>query len=263
MTGSPPAAVAKYDVKVRNLDLSQLVGFPLKIYSKQFPGKELYARVVAAVGQRLVAESSIASDPVYNLVNHQMLILQFFYRGEQISVRARLQKSGGGSCAFELEDTATPLSQRHFYRAKLQYKVNLAPFPATGTAGNRLGRLRWMETSAVNFSAGGALISVPTILHETVRLIINVQQESFRFPSLVLAKVRHGYQHDEISCRAGIEFVTREQANRMFSLQQISEMPRVLFSYDYSRREHLNRAIQELDKTTNEVMNTGVEDENR
>jgi len=261
MTGSPPTPLAKYDIRVSGLDLSQLVGFQVRLFSKQFPGKELYARVVAAAGQRLIAEGSSPNDPVHNLVNHQTLILQFTYRGEQVSVRAKLQKSGG-HCAFDLEETATPLSQRRFYRASFHYKINLASFPVGGLMSRRLDRLRWMETTVVNFSAGGALINVPTILPDTVRLLINVEQDDFRFPALILAKVCHGYQHDDLTCRAGVEYVTQEQANRMFSPYQMSELPPVLFSYTGTRREHLNRAIQEWNTTTNNRMDTGVENEN-
>jgi hypothetical protein len=261
MAGNTPAPLAKYDISVSSLDLSQLVGFQVRLFSKQFPGKELYARVVAAAGQRLIAEGSSPNDLVHNLVNHQTLIVQFSYRNEQVSVRAKLQKSGG-HCAFDLEETATPLSQRRFYRAELAYKVNLASFPASGLVSRRLDRLRWMETGAVNFSAGGALLNVPTILHDTVRLLINVEQANFRFPALVMARVCHGYQYDDLTCRAGVEFVTQERANRMFSPFQMSEMPQVLFSYTSSRREHLNRAIQEWNTITNNRMDTGVEDEN-
>jgi hypothetical protein len=260
MAGTGPATLSTYDIKVSSLDLSQLVGFQVRLYSKQFPGKELYARVVAVTGQRLIAEGSSPNDPVHNLVNHQTLIVQFSYRNEQVSVRARLQKSGG-HCAFELEETATPLSQRRFYRADLHYKITLAPFPAAGLVGRRLDRLRWMETSAVNFSAGGALINVPTILPDTVRLLINVEQDNFRFPALVLAKVCHGYQYDDLTCRAGVEFVTQEQASRMFSPYQMSEMPKVLLSYTSTRRERLNRAIQEWNTIAKSRMDTGVEHE--
>ena len=261
MAAGTPATLSRYDIKINSLDLSQLVGFQVRLFSKQFPGKELYVRVVGAAGQRLIAESSSPNDPLYNLVNHQKVILQFTYRGEQVSVRATLQKSSG-HCAFELEETATPLSQRRFYRADFHYKVNLAPFPAVGLLNRGLDRLRWMATTAVNFSAGGALLNVPTILPDTVRLLINIEQDNFRFPALVLAKVCHGYQHDDLTCRAGVEFVTQEQTNRMFSPYQASEMPQVLFSYTSSRRELLNRAIQEWNTITNNRSDTGVEDEN-
>lgn len=253
----------KYDVRVQSLDLSQLVGFQVRMFSKQFPAKDLYVRIGAAVGRRLVAESTQRNEVIDNLVNHQTVVLQFPYRGEEITVRAKLQKSGGGRCAFDLEEKATPLSQRRFHRVNLKHKINLAPFPATGVLGRKLDKLRWMETDLVNFSAGGALLTVPTVLHETVRLIISVQPAEFEFPPLVLAKVRHGYQYDDLNCRAGIEFVTREQAERMLSPFQVAEMPPVLFSYPSQRRDNLNRVIQELDGTMNRFANTGEDHEDR
>ncbi len=254
---------AKYDVCVQDLDLSQMVGFQVRLFSKQFPAKDLYVRIGAAVGRRLVAESTQRNDIIDNLVNHQTVVLQFQYRGEDISVRAKIQKSNGGRCAFDLEDKATPLSQRRFLRVNLKHKVNLAPFPSSGVLGRKLDKLRWMETDLVNFSAGGALLTVPTILNDTVRLIVNVQVSEFEFPQLLLAKVCHGYQYDEFNCRAGIEFVTRERAERMLSPFQMAEMPPVLFSYSGQRRDGLNRDIQQLDAKFNRSANTGVDHEDR
>lgn len=106
-------------------------------------------------------------------------------------------------------------------------------------------------------------MTVPTVLHETVRLIINVQTSEFEFPQLLLAKVRHGYQFDELSCRAGIEFITREQAERLLSPFQMAEMPPVLFTYASHRRDDLNRAIVEKDESTNRFDNTGADHEDR
>jgi len=260
-TASKPADLHKYDFGITCLDLSRLVGFRIKVYSEQFRGRELSTKIVAASGRRLTAESGNRHEAIDNLVNHQRVILQFSYRGQEVSVKAMLQKTGGGRCCFELEDAVTPLSHRRFYRVNLESKVNLAPFPSTGVLSHKLGKLRWMETTASNFSAGGVLVSVPTLLHDSVRLLVNVQQKHFSFPSLVLVKVRHSYQADEIQCRAGMEFVTREVARRMFSPFQMTDMPQVLLSYTNARRETLNRVIREWDSTINSKPNTGVDDE--
>jgi hypothetical protein len=261
MTLRTPTPLAKYDIRVSSLDLSQLVGFQVRLFSRQFPGKELYARVAAATGQRLMIEGGAPTDPIHNLVNHQTVVIQFAYRNEQVSAKAQLQKSGT-RFSLELDESATPLSQRRFLRAEVNYRVNLASFTPAGLMGRRLDRLRWMETDAVNFSAGGALINVPTILHDTVRLLIIIEQKDYQFPSLVLGRVCHGYQYDELNCRAGIEFVTQESAQKMFSPFQASEMPPVLFSYTGSRRERLNRAILEKTANTQCQINTGVDHEN-
>lgn len=253
----------KYGFSLSRLDLSHLVGFQIKVFSEQFPGKELFTRVVASSGQRLTTEGGQRHEAIDNLVNRQQVILQFPYRGQAVSVRARLQKTAGGRCNFELEGSATPLSQRRFYRVNLDSLVNLAPFPASGILSRKLSKLRWMETRALDFSAGGTLVAVPTKLHDSVRLLVNIQQDQFSFPSLVLAKVRHSYQYDEILCRAGIEFVTRELANRIFSPFQMSEMPPTLFTYSNHRREMLNRAVKEWSTTRNSEANTGVDNESQ
>jgi hypothetical protein len=251
----------KYDFRVEDLDLSRMVGFRLKLFSQQFPGREIRARVVSVAGRSLTAESGSDNRTLDNLVNQQRVILQLPYQGQEISIRARLRRSGGGRCSFDLEDKVTPLFQRRFHRVDLDAKVNLAPFPAGGVLNRRLEKLRWMETSLVNFSAGGALINVPAPLDAAARLLVNIDQRQFEFPKLVLVKVRHSYMVDDIHCRAGVEFVTRELGQRLFSPFQLKDLPPVLFSYGGTRRERLNRAIREWDQTMNRSTDTGASNE--
>ncbi len=259
--GKPAFDTAKYDVKVASLDLSQLVGFQLRLFSEQFRGKEVRAKVVASAGRTISIENIRQREILDNLVNRQKVILQFPYRGQEISVRAKLRKTGSGRCSFNLDDVVTPLSQRRFHRVDLTSKVTLAPFPSAGFLSRKLSKLRWMETEAVNFSAGGILVEVPTPLDNTARLLINLKQDYFAFPSMVLGKVRHCYHIDEWHCRTGVEFVTMELARRLFSPFQMDEMPAMLFNYHNSRREQLNRVVREWDETMNLETDTGVDDE--
>jgi hypothetical protein len=245
------------------LELSQLVGTRITVFSDQFPGQGLQIRIVSCTNRRLVAENGSQGDIVENLVNNQVVIIQFQYQGQEISIKAGLRRSGGGRCSFELEEYATPLAHRRFYRAQVESPVNLAPFPSSGSLSRNLSRLRWMATTATNISAGGTLLTVPTMLPESVRLLVNLQQDIFKFPKLVLAEVRHAYKYDDIRCRAGVEFLTREQAARIFSPFQMSELPPASVRYSNARRDSLDRAIREWDATMNSKPYIGVLDENQ
>jgi hypothetical protein len=253
----------KRDFDIKRLDLARLVGFQLKVYSDQLPGKELRTRVVSSTEDAISVEAGQPPTLLESLVHNQKVILQFPYRGQDISVRARLRRTDSGRCSFVLDDTATPLSQRRFQRVKMEATVTLAPFPAGGLNCAKLGRLRWMQTDAVNFSAGGALIVLPTRVDSAARLLINMQQDQYRFPSLILAKVRHSYQADESRAHTGVEFVTTEAARRIFSTYQMTDMPSVLFSYSNADREQLNRYIKDKFPKRNAANNTGVKDEDQ
>lgn len=254
MTASlPPRQILDYDLGLSNFDLSELVGFQIKVFSDQFPGKVLSTKVVAALDDRLVAESSRRHEAIDNLVNRQVVVIQFPYRGQLVSVRAQLNKSDGGRCCFILDSHATPLSQRRYHRLAMDTIVNLAPFPATGILSRKISRLRWMETSASNFSAGGTMVTVPTVLHTSVKLLVNIRLDEFEFPDLVIAKVCHSYQYDDISCRAGIEFITRELGSRLFSPTTMDNLKANLFTYTNLGREQLNRAILQWDMTNNSI----------
>ena len=251
------------DFDVNRLDLSRLVGFQIKVFSDQLPGRELSTRVVSSTEDSISVESGQPPTMLESLVHNQRVILQFPYRGQDISVRAQLRRTNSGRCSFKLNSTATPLSQRRFQRIEFDAKVTLAPFPAGGLTNARLSRLRWMQTGAVNFSAGGALVVLPTRVDSAARLLVSIEQDKYTFPSLILAKVRHSYQANENNSHTGIEFVTAEAARRFLSTYQMKEMPPVLFTYSNADRIELNRTIREEKAKSNSASNTGVTDENQ
>ncbi len=241
------AGVRRYDFDSDRLDFSCLVGCQVKLYSQQFPGRELQTKILSATENKLLAESGTRFDAVDNLVNQQMVVLQFPYRGEQISVRAQYRRSSGGRCYFILGERVTPLSQRRFHRVYLTSIVRLATYPLAARGTRDLSELRWMETSAINISSGGLAVEVPSVLDEDVHLLMNVDLESLPLPKMLLGKVRHCWPLENLHFHAGVEFVTREAACRLFSPAVMRRLPASLFAYRGSDREKLNRVINSME----------------
>jgi hypothetical protein len=230
-------------IEIGRLELSCLVGQHIKIYSSQFPGKDLRPRVLSITENQILVNSAGDAELLNSLVNNQTVIMQFPYKGQTVAINAQLKRSDGGRCYFIFDEKATPLSQRKYRRISGDCAVKLAAFPTLTFTRKHASHLRWVETAAVNFSSGGVLVELPTLLEPDAKLLLNVGISNELFPPLVLAKVRHGYSHQENRFRIGAEFLVRENISRQLSDAVIRQLPAVVVQYTARDREKLNKQI--------------------
>ncbi|MEW6050501.1 MAG: PilZ domain-containing protein [Candidatus Zixiibacteriota bacterium] len=230
-------------INVSALDLSSLVGREIKLFSEQFPGKEIMSRVVLAQERELLIDSGGKSTQIDNLVHGQTVILQFAYRGQAVSVKASLRRSSGNRCHLILDDRVTPLCQRKFRRIPIERAVRLAAFPPLTFRRKNLSRLRWIETHLINFSSGGALVTIPGYLERGVYLLVSIDLGQGAFPPMVLGQVRHCYAIENGAFHVGMEFVVSEVGKRQLPPPAMKELPAVVLSYDARQRESLNKKL--------------------
>ncbi len=230
-------------IDVSTLDLSSIVGRGVYLYSEQFPGLPLKSRVLEARDTTLSIDRSGAGRRIDNLVHNQMVTIQFSYRGERISVRARLKRTAGGKCNVHLDDHVVALTRRRFWRADLSLPTRLTVLPMSALHSRDVARLRWMQVETVNFSSGGSLIELSSFLELDSFLLMNFEQDYFDFPALVVGRVRHCQQADSGRFRIGLEFVMGEHRGRHFSEAAIRALPRVVFEYNRKLRLWLNSQI--------------------
>lgn len=240
---TPDALHEHLEIDISVLDLSSLVGREIRLYSEQFPGKEIPTRVVMAQERELVIDNGSKSNLVENLVHGQSVILQFPYRGQAVSVKAALRRSTGNRCHLILDERVTPLSQRQFRRVPIACPVRMAAFPASTFRRKNLARLRWIETKLLNFSSGGALVAIPGYLERGVHVLVSVELGSNAFPPMVLGQVRHCYPIDSGAFHVGIEFVVSEVSRRSIPPATVRELPAIILSYDSRQRELLNKKV--------------------
>ncbi len=231
-------------VDVLRLDISHLVGHEISLYSEQFPGKEIPARVTSAHDRLLVVDGSASAAVIDNLVHGQTVIARLEYKGQKVSVRAQLKRTVGGRCQLHLDEKVTPLSQRQYRRINLEASVRLAAFPATTFVRKNLPRLRWIETQIVNFSSGGALIVVPGILERDIFLLLSITLTTDLFPPLIIGQVRHCFAAENGRFHSGIEFFISEKFKSQAAPANVHELPSVVLSYSSRQREQLNKRIQ-------------------
>lgn len=237
-----PSASTNFDVE--NLDLMSLVGQPVTIFSKQFPGKPIQSQVVSAGVNRIRLVSDGHENILVNLVTSQMVIVQLLYRGELLSINARLQKTDGGQCNFIFEGSVVPLSQRKFVRVTRSCPVTMAAFSHQTITQRPLNKLPWFRTDTLNFSSGGALVRVPGFLENDLYVLMNIDVDYEDFPIMVLAQVRYCFSDKNSRPLAGLEFVVRELAEKKYTRTILKRLPEPVLSYTAPVREKLNRIIQ-------------------
>jgi hypothetical protein len=244
-SGHPLTQVA-YDFEAEKLDLSQLVGHEISLFPEQRPGQSIRSKVLSATAQQILIEGGARFDALANLANRQSTVVTFRYRGEQLSIRAQFQRTAGGRCYLTLGDKVTPLSQRRFFRARLNRTARLAAYPIRGFQPKHLDRLRWIETDTIDISSGGVLVSMSSLLDTEVYLLLNIDLREANFPPLVLGQVKHCYQTDDMQFRVGVEFIVSELARKLITPARQLDMPPALFAYGSLDREHLNRRLSTM-----------------
>ncbi len=229
-------------ISTDELELSTLVGRYVILYSEQFPGLPLKARVVEYSESTLTIDRSGGQRRVDSLVHNQNLGVQFGYKGERITVRAQFKRIGS-KCRLIIGPRALALTRRRFMRVRMTLNARLAVLSLTNLAPGRLRNLRWIKTEAVNFSSGGVLIELGSYLERDTILLMNIEQESFDFPVLITGRVRYCHQLSATRYGAGVEFIVNDIKRSLFPESAVKVLPAIIFEYDARKRMWLNDQI--------------------
>ncbi len=239
-------------LQTEGINLALLVGTEIIVYSSQFPGRALSAKVVSAQPGRISVESGEFSNLFRNMVNQQKVVLQFINKGQHLSAKAELRKNLGGSSTFVLEEYVTPLARRRFERLPLKKPVNIAPYPMTSYDIKKLASLKWIATESIDLSSGGMLVTMPGLVEKGVHLLIAVEWNEPLLPSMVLGKICYCHRMDGGLFNAGVEFVVEEESRKLFSAKRRNSLPQSVFEYTNNRRNKLNRK-QKLTMNENRI----------
>lgn len=243
-------------ISLGDLDLSVLVARELALFSDQYPGREMRVRVLSVQDNQLLVDGPKAGNLFESLVDQQVVVVQFTYKGELVGTRAKVRKGTGNRCSIILEGTIAPLTQRRFRRICLERPVRLAPFPMTTYARRNFSRLRWIDCRMVNFSSGGMLVEMGSMLDLQMFVLVHAAVGYAPFPPLILAQVKHLGGARSGRFMAGLEFVTAERSRTEIPTTTRQELPEVVFSYHTRDREHLNRRLQAWTPTETEHSDT-------
>ena len=228
---------------IEQIDLSSLVGHEIPLFTEQFRGRSLRTKVVMVSGGVVSVDRSGGSGMIDCLINNQRTVVQFDYKGQRISVDAKLKRTSGGKCSLVLGENMVPLSRRRFKRFDIVRQVRCAIMQTSIFSAMNLSKLRWIETESINFSSGGVLICLPKQLTRENYLLMNIVAEDFDFPALLVSQVRYAYPVDRFHYRIGNEFIINDSKEQHFSLSAIKSLPPVIFEYSAGQRSDLDKQL--------------------
>lgn len=250
-------------ISLSSFQTSTIVGREILIFSEQFPGQPLTSRVVHASGTTISIDRQGSLGRVDSLVNNQHLVIQFEYKDQRVTVNAVLKRTSGGKCSLRLGDAVVPLVRRQYKRASLVRLVRLAVLPVNTFRPDRLSTLRWIESDTLNISGGGVLVDLTSRLERETCVLMNIELSEYNFPSLLCGQVRHCYQGENNHFMIGIEFVVKEEAQKLFSRSIISRLPQVALRYTAARRAEMNARLLAWMREQNSNQDQGEENEER
>lgn len=230
-------------IDISDVDLSSLVGHEVVLFTEQYEGKPLAAKVILVANGAITVDRSGANGMIDSLINNQKAIVQFVYRGQRISVDATLKRTGGGKCNLLLGEKLVPLSRRRFTRYDMNRAVKCAVLPSRDFDPQRIGKLRWIETDSIDFSSGGVQLCLPKQLNQTTYLLLSIDMRDVGFPALIIGQVRYAYAIDRFRYRVGVEFIINETKEKHFDTAAIKKFPPVVFEYSDARRKELNKEL--------------------
>ena len=231
-------------IDLNRFDFTTLVGGKIKLYSNQFPGKALNSRITVAGVEAITIDRSGTDGLIDNLVNNQKVIVQVEYKGEKIAISGILNRVSGGVCKVQIKNKVVPLLRRKYPRFEVTKSVRLSALPVQSFTKTRLAKLRWMETTSINLSGGGALLDMSSFLENPTYLFINLDFEEVGFPKLIMGQVKHCHQNNPGHYHVGVEFIPQEQRRNHFSQSVEKQLPEQVFQYDNIQRSLLTKKIQ-------------------
>lgn len=239
-----PGFIEPRTISLGELDLSVLVARELALFSDQYPGREIRVRVLSVQERQLLVDGPKAGSLFESLIDQQVVVVQFTYKGELIGTRAKVRRGVNNRCSIILEESIAPLTQRRFRRIVLERPVRLAPFPMSTYARRNFSRLRWIDCRMINFSSGGMLVEMGSMLDPQMFVLVHAAVGYSPFPPLILAQVKHLANARSGRFQIGLEFVTAERCRSEIPTTTRLELPEVVFSYHARDREQLNRRLQ-------------------
>ena len=226
-------------------ELSTLVGRDILILSDQFENYPLYCKVVLVHENILSIDRGGADGKINELDNDQDIIVQFDYKGQRLSIRAKLYRTMGGRCNIEISDMIVPLNRRMFKRYKQPFQVRCAILPQMHIDAAKISQLRWLQTESENISGGGLLLRLPSQLNNKTYLLLNIDVDGLDFPNLVIGHVRYIESKENFQYHVGVQFIINEQKEKHFPVLTLKKIPPRAFEYTGKKRNKFDKLLSE------------------
>ena len=229
----------------RELELSTLVGREILIQSAEIQSNSLYSKVVMVHGNSIAIDKGGDDPGLVAIQNKQNIIVQFDYKGQRVSAKAKLFRTQGGRSTIILDEQVIPLSRRMFKRYNIHCNVRCAILPTQRIIESNISKLRWLQVEAVNISSGGILLPIPSKITDKTFLLVNIGLENPILPNLLISQVKHSSTVNNFNYLVGLQFIINEKKEEYFSDLVIKKLPPKTLEYTIKKRNQFDKFLLE------------------
>ncbi len=233
----------KNKMSSNDLELSTLVGREVLVLSSLFKNNSLYSKVVMVHDNIISLDWGHENDEVVQITKDQEIVVQFDYKGQRLSAKAKLFKTTSGRYNIVLNETVIPLSRRMFKRYNCKYQVRCAIFPIQRIAESNISKLRWLQVEAINISSGGILLPIPSKITDNTYLLLNVDIDNPYLPNLVIGQVKHALSTNNYNYQVGTQFILHEHKENYFSSLTLKKIPSKALEYTIKTRNLFDKFL--------------------
>ena len=160
-----------------------------------------------------------------------------------MAASALVRRTHNGGCNLLVNSSVQPMYQRQFTRFKTSKDVALAVLPNNFDR-DKITKLRWMHTRSLNFSSGGVMLNLPSMLSEKSYLLMKIDAVDYDFPQLVIGNVRYCEIKDTNQNITGVKFIVADKKNNHFSSLILKNLPANAFELNKARQIMLDELLK-------------------
>lgn len=239
----------KDDIKNRmksiDLELSILVGREMLVLSDRFKNNSIYTKVVMVHENIISLDRGGEGNEINNVESELDVVVQFAYKGQRLSAKAKLSQTSSGRSNVVLQETVIPLNRRMFKRYYHKCQVRCAILPILRIIESDMSKLRWLEVESLNISSGGILLPIPSKITENTYLLLNIGFENQYLPNLIIGQMRHTQMINNYNYHVGVQFILKEEKENFFSPLTIKKIPPKALDYTIKNRNLFDKFLYE------------------
>lgn len=146
-----------------------------------------------------------------------------------------------------IDGDINPTSRRIHDRTALQIHGTVVPVSNVRLSRGQFADMSWKRCCALDISAGGALVQIPFQSPAMAHFLLNMDIPGFDGPLFIFAQVQWGNicDFDSSQYLCGVNFIVREDLEKHFSRQAISELPGLILTFDRKKQKELDEFLKE------------------
>ncbi len=145
-------------------------------------------------------------------------------------------------------------NRRNNSRLPLGVEAVYVPISSLSLTSGQLSHLKWRRCRTLDFSSGGALLTMPVQAPENTYFLLNLEIESFDGPLFVFSQLRWITKGNgpKTPFQCGLQFIPTENLPQHFSKPALAVMPPMMLGFTKKKQSELDRYLSSIAVSNNE-----------